>query len=99
MKVQRVMDPPPFLAIDHEPRILEHLQVKRQPGLRRVERVLELTHATLTALKHLHDGDARFIGQRVKELGGSTGARNSRGHTPNVSIFVDLRKRASRGSR
>jgi hypothetical protein len=47
--------------------------VKREAGLGSVEVGLEVAHASFAISKHLENADPRFIGQRVKELGGAGG--------------------------
>lgn len=83
------MHPPSVFPIDHHASVLEHFEMKRQPGLGGVERVLQLAHASLAILEHVHDRQARFVGKRMKELGGSTDIRSGRGHNINISRFID----------
>src|SRR5690349_12501510 len=60
--VERVVHPAALPAVGHQPGVLQHLEVERQPRLGRVERVRELTDATLTQAKALDDREPGTVG-------------------------------------
>jgi len=53
--IQLVVRPASLSPIVHDAGILEHLEMERQPRLRRVERVLQLADAALAADEQLDD--------------------------------------------
>src|SRR5688500_8619718 len=69
--IEMVVHPAAFLAVVHEPGVLEDLQMERKARLRRVQQIGEIADTLLTAPEPLHDCQARFVGERVKQLHGS----------------------------
>jgi hypothetical protein len=45
--------------------------VKREPGLRDIEAILQVAHTLLAVPQLLEDAEAGFVGQRMKELRGT----------------------------
>src|SRR6059058_3552220 len=62
------MNPAPFLAVAHDPGVLEHPQMERQARLRGVEGIGQLAHAPLSLAQKLDDTEPGLIRQCVKEL-------------------------------
>src|SRR5207248_7035857 len=55
LATERVVNPPAFPAIGYEPRVLQSLQMEREPRLRRIEYILQLAHAALAVRQQPHD--------------------------------------------
>jgi hypothetical protein len=65
---QLVVNPPAILPIADDSRVLENAKMKRQPGLRGIERIGQLADAPLASAEQLDDLESGLIGERVKEL-------------------------------
>src|SRR5437762_2091545 len=81
LPVQAVVDPATVPTVCDDPRVLQGLEMKREPGLGRLERAGQLADTPLTMREHLHDLEPSLVGERVKpgaNLGG--GWKGHRGH-------------------
>src|SRR3989442_916147 len=66
LAVERVIDPSPLAPVRDDPRLLEDLEVKREPRLSGVECILQVADAALPVRQQLDDLEPRLIGERVK---------------------------------
>src|SRR5690349_17247922 len=92
LRSDAVVRPPPLPTVGHHPGFLEHPQVEREAGLGRVELILEITDAPLSAPQHLEDTESGLVRESVKELRGARGVDDGRrAHGKKyISTFVDL---------
>src|SRR6185437_6722809 len=89
--VQLVVRPASFTPIVHDAGVLEHLEVERQPRLRRIEGVLQLADASLATHQQLDYADTGLVRKRVEYLRcACTEVWGLSGHGFNVSIFIDM---------
>ncbi len=66
-----VVRPATVLPIGDESRLFQNSQMKREPGLRRIEAILQVAHTLLAVPQLLEDAESSFVGQRMKELCGA----------------------------
>ena len=92
--VQRVVHPAALPTIGDQARVLQHLQVKRQPGLRGIERIGEIADAALAHPEALEDREPGAVGQGVEQPDGPLGVEVACEwtwrHTVNISRFTDV---------
>jgi hypothetical protein len=77
--IEGVVGPSPLFSIPHQPGLPKHFQMEGQPRLGRVQRILELAHATLAGPEEFQDGEPSLVGKRVEQPG-SVSERGLRGH-------------------
>jgi hypothetical protein len=96
LAIERVIHPAAFPSVGDQTGVFEHLQVKRKPGLGRIERIGQLANAPLPCPKALQDLKSSLIRQGMKDLAweGST-MTNSGCHEGNISTMVDVSTRHS----
>ena len=75
----RVVGPPAFAPILDQPGVLEHPEMKRQPGLPDIELVLKLADALFAIAKHVQRRKTRGVRQRMKERNGAIEIGSGRG--------------------
>src|SRR5258705_7534374 len=68
LRIQLIVDPASILSVANDPRVLEHAEMERKPGLRGVESVCQLANAALSLPEQLDDLEPGLVGKRVKEL-------------------------------
>src|SRR6266566_2677807 len=89
--IEGVIHPASLAPVGHQLGVLQRLQVKREPGLRRVEHGLQLAHAAFSVGEQAHDFEARLIGKRVEPAGGAVDVgKGRRGHGGNISTYLDV---------
>jgi hypothetical protein len=72
---QLVIHPPSIPSVGNHARVLQHLEMEREPGLCGIERVSQLADAALTVLELAHDLEPGRIRQGVKQVENPRGSK------------------------
>ena len=67
-----------FLPVGDESGVLQHLEVERQPRLRRADRVLQVADTPLAPAQHLEHRETGLVGERVEQAGSGCPVRDAR---------------------
>jgi hypothetical protein len=67
VRAARIEDRVAFTVARNEPRVVQHLQVMAQGGLRHVEHVAELEHAERIRAQHPENGRPQAVAGRTRE--------------------------------
>jgi hypothetical protein len=68
--IHRIIDPPAFRTINHQPGIFQDPKMKRQPGLTGMKRVGQVADTMLSFSQSFQDSDPRLIRERMEDTHG-----------------------------